>query len=146
MKKFLEYILAFLGFAGCNIIGDQAEAYGTPHAEFEVKGVVTDGENPIENVQVKLISGHHGYEWEVAKADTTDKEGQFLLHFGYDIFDTLHLKVTTTDLNNTYQNDTSEIDFLWKELKGSKKKKNDDWYEGKATKTVNFTLTEKGNK
>ena len=28
MKKFLECILAFLGFAGCNIIGNSEEAYG----------------------------------------------------------------------------------------------------------------------
>ena len=122
MKKFLEYILAFLGFAGCNIIGDQAEAYGTPHAEFEVKGVVTDGENPIENVRVKLISTFHEHEWDIGKADTTNKQGQFSLQFGDEIFDTLRLKVIATDLNNTYQNDTSDVEFLWKELKASKKK------------------------
>lgn len=146
MKKFLECILAFLGFAGCNIIGNSEEAYGTPYADFEVKGVVTDGENPIENVRVKLISTFQEHEWDMGKADTTNKQGQFSLQFGDEIFDTLRLKIIATDLNNTYQNDTSDVEFLWKELKASKKKKKDDWYDGKATKTVNFTLKEKNDK
>ena len=56
MKKILGIILSVLGFAGCDVIGSHADEYGTPYAEFEVKGLVTDGTNPIENVQISRTS------------------------------------------------------------------------------------------
>lgn len=148
MKNILGKLLTILGFAGCNILGGCSYAYGTPYADFEVKGVVTDGKNPIENVQVKLIRTFQEHERDWGKADTTNKQGQFSLQFGEEIFDdnTLRLKVIATDLNNTYQNDTSKIEFLWSDVKRNKKKRKDDWYDGKATKTVNFTLKEKNDK
>ena len=148
MKNILGKLLTILGFAGCNILGGCSCAYGTPYADFEVKGVVTDGKNPIENVQVKLIRTFQEHERDWGKADTTNKQGQFSLQFGEEIFDdnTLRLKVIATDLNNTYQNDTSKIEFLWSDVKRNKKKRKDDWYDGKATKTVNFTLKEKNDK
>ena len=145
MKNILGKLLTILGFAGFNVLSG-CYKYGTPAANFEVKGVVTDGENPIENVQVKLIRTFQEHERDWGKADTTNKQGQFSLRFGDEIFDTLRLKVIATDLNNTYQNDTSKIEFLWSDVKRNKKKRKDDWYDGKATKTVNFTLKEKNDK
>jgi len=100
---------------------------------------------PTAKIQSSTFQEH---ERDWGKADTTNKQGQFSLQFGEEIFDdnTLRLKVIATDLNNTYQNDTSKIEFLWSDVKRNKKKRKDDWYDGKATKTVNFTLKEKNDK
>ena len=54
MKKILGIILSVLGFAGCDVIGSHADEYGTPYAEFEVKGSVTDGANPIKMCKYRM--------------------------------------------------------------------------------------------
>ena len=143
MKKILNFLLTILGFTGCNIIGGRCE-YGTPYVEFKVKGVVTDGKNPIENVKVKLMQTYQEYEYDWDKPDTTDSQGRFEIKSGYDIFDTLRFKVVASDLDDNYQNDTADVEFYWKEFSGKKKK--DNWYSGSAEKTVNFTLKEKNDK
>ncbi|MBR5433477.1 MAG: radical SAM-associated putative lipoprotein [Bacteroidales bacterium] len=143
MKKLLNFILAILGFAGCNVLGG-GEEYGTPYASFKVKGVVTDGKNPIENVKVKLIEMYHENEYDRAEPDITDSQGRFEIKSGSEIFDTLRLKIVASDLNNNYQNDTANVEFYWKELSG--KKKDEKWYSGSAERTVNFTLKEKNDK
>ena len=141
MKKFLECILAFLGFAGCNIIGNSEEAYGTPYADFEVKGLVTNGTNPIENVQISY--GEPQYRIYSTPSDTTDFQGNY--NFVKGIFPKKSaFMIVATDLNGKYESDTI-IDTVYNsDFKGKKKK--DEWYCGKATKTVNFTLKEKNDK
>ncbi len=46
----LSALLALLGFGSCGIVEDE---YGSPYAEYQVKGQVTDEEgNPIEGIRV----------------------------------------------------------------------------------------------
>ena len=142
MKKFLGCLLALLGFAGCESITTGGEEYGSPYVEFSIKGEVTDGENSIENVEVKLLSP---YGLGVMQSKITDKDGKY--SFPPDrigLYDTLQIPIVADDLNNKYQSDTVKVTFVRSDYSG--KKKNNEWFCGSAEKTVNFTLKKKDGK
>ena len=142
MKKILGCLLALLGFAGCESITNGGEEYGTPYVEFSVKGEVTDGENALENVEVKLVSQLGLGDW---KSGVTDKNGKYqLLSSDFGPRDTLKLNVIANDLNNKYQSDTANVTFVSSDFSGKKKK--DSWFEGSAEKTVNFILKKKNDR
>ena len=64
--------MAFFGFSAC---AEMAAEYGTPHAEFEIKGKVTDEQKvPLNGIAVVYDDQFHG-------SDTlyTDQDGRFLL-------------------------------------------------------------------
>ena len=142
MKKILGCLLALLGFAGCESITNSAEEYGSPYVEFSIKGEVTDGENALENVEVKLFHPHFSTS---RMSGMTDKDGKYQIS-ARDIgpYDTLKLKLIPDDLNNKYECDTAYVTFLKSDFSG--KKKNDYWFAGSAEKTVNFTLKKKDGK
>ena len=59
-KRILRFVSIFLGLllSGCDRGSDNAPApeYGTPRAEYEIDGRVTDSAgNPIENIQVTFV-------------------------------------------------------------------------------------------
>ena len=142
MKKILGCLLALLGFAGCESVTNGADEYGSPYVEFSVKGEVTDGQNSLDNVEVKFLHPYYETAW---KPGVTDKDGKYQIQ-GADSYprDTLKLKVIADDLNNKYESDTADVMFLRSDFSGKKKK--DDWFEGSAEKTVNFTLKKKDEK
>ena len=80
-------ILSFLGFSGCDLIGDVINPiceYGMPHATFEGKGTVKaeDTGNPIEGIKVKFRQHVDGREDENGKPYyeefefSSDKDGK----------------------------------------------------------------------
>ena len=144
MKKILGCLLALLGFAGCESITNGGEEYGSPYVEYSVKGEVTDGQNSIENVKVKLFYPFQDslYVW---KSEITDKDGKYQIQTS-DVgpHETLTLTIVADDLNNEYQSDTANVTFLKSDFSG--KRKRDSWFEGSAEKTVNFTLKKKDGK
>ena len=144
MKKILGCLLALLGFAGCESITTGGEEYGSPYVEFSVKGEVTDGENAIDNVEVKFFHPYYSTMW---KSVVTDKDGKYQVQERNSYIgprDTLKLKVIVDDLSNKYQSDTANVMFLKSDFSG--KKKNNEWFCGSAEKTVNFTLKKKDDK
>ena len=144
MKKILGCLLALLGFAGCESITNGGEEYGSPYVEYSVKGEVTNGENALDNVEVKFFHPYYSTMW---KSVVTDKVGKYQVQERNSYIgphDTLKLKVIVDDLSNKYQSDTANVMFLKSDFSG--KKKNDYWFEGSAEKTVNFTLKKKDDK
>ena len=54
-------ILALLGFSACNDEKELPLMYGTPHANFTIKGkVVNDESMPIPDIEIKCLVEHHG--------------------------------------------------------------------------------------
>ena len=52
MNKLWMLLLSLLGFAGCD--EPQEDMYGTPYAEYTVKGCVTDAAGtPIAGIEVR---------------------------------------------------------------------------------------------
>lgn len=73
----LTALLGLLGFESCDSpdeYGPIPVAYGTPHADFIVKGVVTDEANhPIEGIRAQFLND---YNWG-AISTTTDASGNY---------------------------------------------------------------------
>ena len=126
--KIIVLLLAILGvFNSCR----QPEEYGTPHADYELKGIVTDKETskPLKNIQI------------VSYSDTlyTDAEGKYSF---YNMMPEFHLKVEDIDgEENGGEFETQEMDI--KLTKADQVEKGKGWYEGKYVKTQNIELETK---
>ncbi len=132
----LAGILGLLGFTGCETTSGKEE-YGSPHADYTVKGKVVDKatQEPIEGVSVTM-----GYDPEhVMEPVMTDENGMFELTTG-DRCPTLYVDDIDGDENGAYESEEIELDI-------------DDavhtpgsghWDEGDYTWTKNVELDEAG--
>lgn len=134
-------LLALLGFAGvassCETVRVAPAEYGTPYAEYTVKGRVTDrNDRPLENVTVRVSSGQNGVEWWEEYADRTDASGVYLVEFGD--FPAQTIVVNATDTGGVYEQQTQQVVLDADDFEGS-----DGWNRGHATVTVDMVLAEK---
>jgi len=145
-----------LGFAGCDGIG--LVEYGTPHADYTVKGSVVNkatgkavegiriGYSPVSTVMPMygVIPTYYATKSHVL----SNAKGEFILtdrfHAGeyqYEAGKTL-IPVFVEDIdgeaNGLFQPEYLTIDFSKAEQSGKRK----SWYEGEFTVTVNVGLTE----
>ena len=77
MGKFIKFLLVCLGFkslTACDTdIWNETPEYGTPYAEYEVKGRVSDSEGtPISGIKVSM-----GEEGSLDSVAVTDADGRF---------------------------------------------------------------------
>lgn len=136
----LAGLLSFLGFSGCDIIG--RVEYGTPHAEYEVKGTITNeaGKN-IPDIQVKLAQGKRGGYIESGITVKTDEMGYYSASVTTFPGKDFVMIVTDTDgeTNGSYASDTIAVRFEEKDYY----KKGKGWFEGAARKKVDIKLKPK---
>ena len=136
----LAGLLSFLGFSGCDIIG--RVEYGTPHAEYEVKGTITNeaGKN-IPDIQVKLAQGKRGGYIESGITVKTDEMGHYSASVTTFPGKDFVMIVTDTDgeTNGSYASDTIAVRFEEKDYY----KKSKGWFEGAARKKVDIKLKPK---
>jgi putative lipoprotein (rSAM/lipoprotein system) len=138
IKFFDKILVILLGFFGIFNSCTQPDEYGTPYADFEIKGVVTSKETgqPIQNIRV--IRNPFG-------SDTlyTDVDGKYYFQCGGSSIyggQTFHLKVEDID------GEANGGDFVPQEIEvviteDDRIKKGDGkWYEGKFGKTVGIEL------
>jgi len=143
IKIFDKIIVLLLGFSGVfSACDDPVCEYGMPHADYVIKGTVTDKEtsNPIQNIRV--IRQHPEY-LEYGDTLYTDSEGKYAFEFGN--FppwseSTFHLKIEDIDgKENGGYFGSKEIDVAITEA--DRVKKGDGrWYSGKFAKTQNIEL------
>lgn len=141
-SKLIALFSAALGIIapGCQNDLDKPCMYGTPYADYEIKGLVTNEENePLENIEVTI-----GYK-ETTQGEFfplrmeplyTGKDGKFQS----DIFNTFpgtYLTLKFEDKEGIYQARTASGTFKFVE----DKKKDNPWYAGRATAEVNVKLT-----
>ena len=153
MNRGLAGIIGLLGFSSCEkveIFG--AKEYGTPHADYTVKGAVTNKATgkPIEGIRV-------GYSCESCPVPEygviptpympkshvlTNAKGEFKLTDSFFPEKNLKLPVSVEDIdgenNGSFQTEVLQVDF--KNAEQTKKAKS--WYNGEFTVTVNVELTE----
>ena len=74
MGKIIKFLLICLGFKSVVACHGTTEEYGTPYAEYEVKGRVSDAEGtPISGIRVSMGESQDSYMDSVA---VTDAEGR----------------------------------------------------------------------
>lgn len=139
--KVIAWILTALGlYTSCDIIEPRVE-YGTPTADFVVKGKVTD-KSTRQPVKGKAVI-NKSYTWPYGN-DTvrTDASGNYELEFTAISFGSEDITVYTSDIdgeaNGAYRSDTIRIKAH--ELKQIEKRRN--WYNGKFEGKADFELTQ----
>ena len=143
-------LITLLGFTGCEKIHSSMEEYGSPYADYTVKGAVVDKATgkPIAGIRVGYSSGYQcGVMYGppmpsyTPKASVlTDAKGEFkLTDKSYRVF---ALPVYVQDIdgkeNGLFQSETLQVDFRKAEHSGKPK----SWYMGEYTVDVNVELTE----
>ena len=141
----LTVLLSMLGF-GCSSSDDDMLEYGTPHADFILKGQVTDeAGTPIKNIKTsaKIIvkSGTSVYKDEFSTAQTDDSGRYELKYDGQGSYD---LKIILEDVDGEanggeFQSDTINV---W-DLPKKEVEKGSGWYEGKFEVNANIRLEKK---
>lgn len=81
-NRLLSLCLALLGFASCGT-GNLREEYGTPVADFQVKGKVIDAQTKLPIKGIRIVAGTlqrgSGDAWVMYNPDTltTNEEGSY---------------------------------------------------------------------
>ena len=138
MKKIITKSLSILGFTipmfGC----DAPEMYGTPWADYEVKGKVLDADgDPIKGIKVSLIEDQYN-----SQSTQSLENGTFKVSLGTIPFN--KLKLTAQDIDGAekgadFEEKTVELDFSKIEYTGDK----DALYSGKKSREQDIVLEEK---
>ena len=144
--RIIVWLMGLLGFGvtqvSCIMYGPPAPAeYGMPHANFEVKGRVVDEDgDPIRDIKIVVTdAGNGGHEGSEVGVGLTDSRGSYTVSGSW--FGHSPLTVSVEDIDG----EENGGEFAEKEqvfnLKPSDYVGGDGWYEGKVTKTADFTLT-----
>ena len=146
MKRFIYWLLTMLGFSsmvGCE--RDIPVMYGTPSADYEIKGKVldTDGD-PIKGIKVNVQNDwHSAFTSQGTECQSLDN-GDYSVRIKTFPTDKLHLIVQDIDgveNGGEFEEKTVELDFSKIEYTGE----SDGWYHGKKSLEQDIVLEEKTN-
>ena len=144
----LTALLSMLGY-GCSALEDPLDMYGAPveygcpHADYVVKGTVTDeAGNPIQGIKVTVPNGstsaHHSepYQSTLSNADGSFKLDEFSSMSG----DFMYIEDIDGEENGgEFMNDTINVN----QLPMTQVEKGSGWYTGKYHVTANIKLKKK---
>lgn len=137
INRCLAALLALLGFQVCDFpekYGVPAPEYGTPYAEFEVQGKVTDtAQEPLKDILV-AIEISDGYS-RLRDTLYTDKSGEY--HWKGGAFPLDSAKIVVNDTTGKYASDSTKVALSYDRTKA------DGWYRGVGTAEADFELKEK---
>lgn len=133
-SRFLAFLCSVLGISVMACNGDEPEMYGTPMADYEVKGLVTDTEGtPIEGIRVKIgASSTEFFHGQGLDKLYTGKDGKYNVEFTQ--FPASRIYVSFSDENGVYE---GLIDYAEVKYTG----KSDAWYKGRAEIEINAKLS-----
>lgn len=136
-SRLITWALAALGFGACDS-GDSPAMYGTPYAEYQVSGTVTDqaGE-PIEGIRV-AVKRVDDTEQELG-AGITDAEGEYRVEVNEFPLDEIEVSAVDVDgaANGEFLTETKTVSIADEDYVGG-----EGFFEGTVTKTVDFELNE----
>ena len=146
----LAGMIGMLGFSGCERVG--AMEYGTPHADYTVKGAVVNKATgkPIEGIQVRYVdNGARMYgppptNYKPKASVLTNANGEFLLKDRFNagevqmIDNKPTLPVAVMDEKGLFQPEVLMVDFSDAKQIGKPK----GWSEGEFLITQSIGLTE----
>ncbi len=130
-------LLGILGFQSCNLLGNYKVMYGTPHADFNVKGQVTDEDGkPVQGART-VIDAYYGWTDDLGisyrnldYSDTLYTDSQGKVYAGASVFGkSSHITVTVTDVDGPANGEFEET--IIEDLQMHKVKDGDgSWYGG----------------
>ena len=138
MGKIIKFLLICLGFKSVVACHSTTEEYGTPYAEYEVKGRVSDAEGtPIQGIRVSMGESQDRYMDSVA---VTDAEGRFHVIHGTFPFRDNTFDIQFTDIDG--EAGGGLFDEQTVTVQAEMTEEGDGWDEGDyaVKKDVNVTL------
>lgn len=140
MRLILSAIISLLGFSSCELFQEQGDMYGTPIADYQVKGCVTDADdNPIAGLRVVITETGFGEENDMQTL-TTNKNGEYISEKKERKYRTNTLTITDID-GDENGGSFKEKTFNLNEIKPVlDKSKAEGWYEGVYVYTINTSL------
>ncbi len=145
MSKIITGLLVLLGFGvtqvSCIMYGSpQSDEYGSPHADFEIKGRVTDVEgDPVGDIKIVVSDLDADFQQVELAEGTTDANGDYVVTGGW--YGGLSLMVTATDIDGEANGGEFPSRMQGVEIEKYDYVGGDDsWYLGKVTKTADFIL------
>jgi len=128
-----------LGISCDSIIGVGTDEYGVPHADFKVKGKVTDAEGkPVQGIMVHAQTTPDEYNY----VDTTYTDANGNYEVRAEVLGIKQVDVYAEDidgeLNGSFQPDSARILSEDINLTGGS-----SWLIGRDEKEINFTLKHK---
>jgi len=151
--KVLISLLCLIGLlTGCDLIHPPVVEYGVPHADYEIKGIITDSISsaPIQNVRVIVTQNITYIDHDSTKVhiDTlklreTDSAGKYDIQFQTFPLEEITFKIKAEDVDGSanggdFISQEKDVIFKQSELTGGK-----SWYNGKAVKIVDIKLKKK---
>ncbi|MFA5045170.1 MAG: radical SAM-associated putative lipoprotein [Paludibacter sp.] len=148
--KALIGLLAATGLlSGCETVVE----YGTPTADYEMKGTITDSVKSvaIQNIKVivTLTKSYEMSDTTISRIDTlgstlTDISGKYDIQFQEFPMDDNTFRIEATDEDGDanggdFKTGTKDVPFKLSDLEGKKS----GWYDGKAVKTIDIMLQPK---
>lgn len=139
MKKIITLVLSLFGMIG---LTSQCVMYGTPHADFSLKGKVTDDNSkPLSKIGIEISEIWNNTDdviYDVNKhvLDTvyTISDGSYS-YFTDDAFGNPNIEVKAFDPDSVFATQSNKIELDFKGKKG--------WYNGKAEANQDFKLKKK---
>ena len=142
MGKIIKFLLICLGFkslTACDVeIWNVTAEYGTPYAEYEVKGRVSDAEGaPVQGIRVSMGESQSSYLDSVA---VTDAEGRFHVIHGTFPFRDNTFDIQFTDIDGEAGGGLFEEQTVT--VQAEMTEEGDGWDEGDyvVKEDVNVTL------
>ena len=142
MGKIIKFLLICLGFkslTACDVeIWNGTAEYGTPYAEYEVKGRVSDAEGtPIQGIRVSMGESQSSHLDSVA---VTDAEGRFHVIHGTFPYNDNTFDIQFTDIDGEAGGGLFEEQIVT--VQAEMTEEGDGWDEGDyaVKQDVNVTL------
>ena len=151
----LAGLIGLLGFTRCDIVDPKLE-YGTPNADYTVKGTVVDKTTgkPIEGIRVGYDSGPYAQvmygvvptPYQPKASVTTNAKGEYKLTDRFSEIGQDQIPVFVSDIDGQ-ENGLYSDTILYEDFKNAiHTGKQKDWYFGEYTVNVTIELSEqKGN-
>lgn len=141
-NKVLAGLLTLLGFsiASCE---SNAEEYGSPYANYEIKGKVVNRQNvPIPNIQIAFSDSlpDRGRPYATINTDTN---GEFL--WKTDAFPGVTFKLVAKDMDGNENGGLFATDSTFVSFKDAKYENGDRWYKGEAKQEITIVMNEQKN-
>lgn len=147
MKRFIYWLLTMLGFSSmvsCDgDIKQHADMYGTPSADYEIKGKVLDADgDPIKGIKITMKrDDNNPIPFDMAQGFSLDN-GEYKLQtktFPLEEFILTAEDIDGAENGGEFEEKTVELDFSKIEYTGDK----GAWYKGKKSLEQDIVLEEK---
>ena len=139
-NKILAFLLAILGFASACKDEVMVAAYGSPHADFVIKGNIVSAKDNTKLTGIRVIAKVSGYAYN---CDTikTDATGNYSTKVSS--FPDTKVKFNLTDIDGVANGSFEPLDTLVTFTNAKFTGGDGHWYSGSTEKVLNLKMKPK---